>query len=106
VHVRPRRVARHHEALEAAAYFTALEAIQNASKHAGDRASIVVDLAEEDGELRFEVRDDGPGFEPHRAVGSGIPGMRERLAAVGGRLEVESSPGRGTRVRGLLPLPA
>jgi signal transduction histidine kinase len=84
----------------------ALEAIQNASKHGGDHASIVVDLSEEDGELRFEVRDDGPGFEPRRALGSGIPGMRERLVAVGGRLEVDSSPGRGTRVRGVVPLPA
>jgi signal transduction histidine kinase len=106
VHVRPQPAARHHEALEAAVYFAALEAIQNASKHGGDHASIVVDLSEEDGELRFEVRDDGPGFEPRRALGSGIPGMRERLVAVGGRLEVDSSPGRGTRVRGVVPLPA
>jgi len=58
-----------------------------------------------EGELRFEIADDGCGFAAGpRNGGSGITGMSDRLAAVGGELWVESTPGEGTRVRGHLPL--
>ena len=58
--------------------------------------------------LEFEIRDEGQGFR-HRvgaAEGRGLTNMQERLAALGGTLEVESAPGGGTRVRGGVPLGA
>jgi signal transduction histidine kinase len=51
--------------------------------------------------LSFEVSDGG-GFEPEVGQGSGIQGMANRLDAIGGRLEIESEPGRGTIVRGII----
>ncbi len=91
--------------LEVAAYFCCLEAIQNAAKHAPG-ASVVVRLDRDADGLAFEVADDGPGFDPDLTGpdGSGVLGMRDRVAAVGGTLLVESSPGRGTTVRGRIPL--
>lgn len=88
---------------ESTVYFCCMEAIQNATKHAGGATRISIRLWCEDG-VRFEVRDDGAGFEidPERP-GSGITGMRDRLEASGGRLRVESGPGQGTCVTGLLP---
>ena len=89
---------------EAAVYFVCLEAVQNATKYA--RASDVrIRLARRDGHLAFEVSDDGIGFDASRAeTGSGLRNMRDRLAAFGGDVEIESSPGSGTRVRGRVPL--
>ena len=88
--------------VEAVVYFCCLEALQNAAKHAGARAvSIVVS----DGhELRFEVRDDGRGFDvDHDDLGHGLTNIRDRLGAVGGTLQVASRPHRGTRVAGTIP---
>ena len=89
---------------EAAVYFVCLEAVQNATKYA--RASDVrVHLTRRNGHLAFEVSDDGIGFDASRAeTGSGLRNMRDRLAAFGGDVEIESSPGSGTRVRGRVPL--
>jgi signal transduction histidine kinase len=89
---------------ESAVYFCCLEALQNVAKHADGATAIGVRLrAGED--LRFEVGDDGCGFLAGNSNGgSGITGMRDRLAAVGGELWVESTPGGGTRVRGRVPL--
>jgi signal transduction histidine kinase len=89
---------------ESAVYFCCLEAMQNAAKHADGASRIEIALSNE-GELRFEVSDDGCGFAPQRVgEGSGITGMRDRLAAVGGELRVESSAGAGTRVHGRISL--
>ncbi len=91
-------------AVEAAVYFCCLEALQNVAKHAPAAA---VDLRVEatPGELRFEVRDDGPGFDPAVApAGSGLRGLADRLGAVGGRLAVTSVPGQGTTVSGSVPI--
>jgi signal transduction histidine kinase len=90
--------------LEAAVYFCALEALQNAAKYA--RASaITIGFEERDGALEFRVTDDGVGFDPAvRPAGTGIQGMRDRMAVFGGNAEVESSPGRGTTVRGRVPI--
>jgi signal transduction histidine kinase len=90
---------------EAAVYFVCLEAVQNATKYA--RASDVrVRLSRRgNGHLTFEVSDDGIGFDASRAeAGSGLRNMRDRLAAFGGDVEIESSPGSGTRVHGRVPV--
>jgi signal transduction histidine kinase len=92
--------------IEAAVYFCCLEAMQNAVKHAPDATSlsVVLDLR---GDLRFEVRDDGPGFSlAEDDAGHGLVNMRDRIEAVGGRLDVFSACGAGTRVSGSIPLAA
>ena len=91
--------------VEAAAYFCCLEALQNAMKHAGPAATVVVRVWEEAGALRFAVTDDGVGLDPSaKATGTGFVNMRDRLGAIGGTLRVDSSPGAGTSVLGVLPL--
>ena len=61
-------------------------------------------LAREGGRLRVEVADDGGGgADP--AAGTGLRGLADRVAALDGRLEVESVPGRGTTVRAVIPCP-
>jgi len=93
-------VGRHDEAVEAAVYFSTLEAVNNARKYA-DGAAISVRLRESDGALRAVVRDEGPGFTPGsgRGPGRGMRNLATRLAAVSGRVDVESAPGAGTTVR-------
>ena len=100
----PDGIGRYPEAIERAVYFSALEALQNATKHARGAKQITIFLT--DGEdLRFEVRDDGDGFDPAACVpGAGIANMRDRLAAVDGAFELRSEPGRGTVVSGSVPL--
>jgi signal transduction histidine kinase len=94
-------ISRHDEAVEHAVYFCCLEALQNAAKHGGPHPSALVRLTEQDGELCFEVVDDGVGFLPHSASrGEGLVNLADRMRAVGGTLTVESAPGRGARVRG------
>jgi signal transduction histidine kinase len=96
---------RYSRELEAAVYFCCIEALQNAGKYAGAGATARVRLWEEAGGLLFEVVDDGAGFDAGTAgQGAGITNMSDRIGAVGGRLHVESKPGRGTRVTGLVPL--
>ncbi|GAB6197340.1 sensor histidine kinase [Lysobacter xanthus] len=81
----------------------AQEALNNIAKHARAR-SVLVRLVERDGDLQLQVLDDGIGFDPaQRASGSGLSGMRERLRLFGGRLEVHSAPGNGTRLRAVVP---
>jgi signal transduction histidine kinase len=90
--------------VESAAYFSCLEAVQNAAKHASGATVVVVELSD-NGVLRFEVRDGGAGFDAETArAGIGLTSMRDRLAAVGGELAIVSAPGRGTRVIGRIPL--
>ncbi len=92
--------------IESAAYFCCLEAVQNVAKHAAGASAAVIELAD-DGALRFEVRDDGAGFDERAASpGVGLTSMRDRLAAVGGVLAIVSAPGKGTRVVGRIPLAA
>jgi signal transduction histidine kinase len=90
--------------VESAVYFCCLEALQNATKHAVGASVVRIELRD-DGPFSFEVADDGCGFAANgRGAGSGITGMHDRLAAVGGELRVESNPGAGTRVRGRISL--
>jgi len=90
--------------LEAAVYFCTLEALQNATKYA--HASVItIGFRERDGALEFSVADDGVGFSTEtNGNGTGIQGMRDRMAVFGGDAEIESSPGRGTIVRGRVPV--
>jgi signal transduction histidine kinase len=85
------------EEVEGASYFTVAEALANVSKHAAaTRAE--VRLARSDDALRIAVHDDGEGFDLATAVGEGLANLAERLAALGGRLDVVSTPGQGTTV--------
>jgi signal transduction histidine kinase len=85
-------------------YFCVLEALQNVAKYA-EASSATVRLSREGGRLRFEVQDDGRGFDPGtRAYGTGLQGMADRLEALGGSVRVESRPGQGTTVVGELPV--
>jgi signal transduction histidine kinase len=95
---------RHPAETESAVYFCCLEALQNASKHAEGATGVSIRVS--DGAiLAFEVADDGCGFSPAAgAEGSGLTGMRDRLAALGGQLRIESVPGGGTRVLGRVPI--
>jgi signal transduction histidine kinase len=90
--------------IESAAYFCCLEALQNAAKHSG-AASVTVTISSDRDHLRFTVDDAGSGFAQNgRNGGAGLTNMRDRLAAVGGRIEIESEPGVGTRVSGEVPI--
>jgi len=90
--------------LEAAVYFCTLEALQNAAKYAR-ATSITIAFRERDDDLEFSVADDGVGFSTEtNGSGTGIQGMRDRMAVFGGDAEIESSPGRGTIVRGRVPV--
>jgi signal transduction histidine kinase len=104
--VRASEVGRYLQEIEAAVYFCCLEALQNAAKHAGEGASCVVSLREEAGGLLFEVADDGAGFDlgARGGSGAGFVNMGDRVGAIGGSVNVESAPGRGTRVYGVVPV--
>jgi len=95
---------RHSETIELAVYFSCLEALQNAAKHAGRGASVGIWLSDGDDGLRFRVEDDGRGFEPARTEpGAGLSNLADRLAAVGGSILIDSAPGGGTRIAGHIP---
>jgi signal transduction histidine kinase len=105
--VRATSLGRYPADIEAAVYFCCLEAMQNACKHAGERATIRLRVQEEPGTLRFDVTDDGTGFDTTgHGVGAGLRNMADRMGAFGGRLLVESAPGEGTQVTGTVPVPA
>jgi signal transduction histidine kinase len=90
--------------VEATAYRVVQEALTNVAKH-GRAERVWITLTEANGWLDLEVRDDGVGFDPsdQRGHGFGLTGMRERIGLAGGRIEVESAPGTGTRLRAVLP---
>ena len=89
--------------VEATAYFVVSEALTNVVKHAhADRAAVTARV--ERGMLRLEIRDEGVGGALVQD-GSGLHGLQDRVAALDGRLVVDSSDGRGTRVCALLPVP-
>ena len=98
-------IGRYPQEVEAAAYFSCLEALQNVAKYAG-ASSAIVTLSDGEGQLRFEVTDDGIGFDPSAVGhGTGLQGIADRLGALRGVLQVTSAEGRGTTVVGTIPIP-
>jgi signal transduction histidine kinase len=93
-------IGRYPQEVESAVYFCTLEALNNVAKYA-EASRAEISLAQHDGGLTFTVADDGVGFDADtKAYGTGLQGMRDRLDAIGGTLEVRSQPGRGTTVTG------
>ncbi|MGE5791174.1 MAG: PAS domain S-box protein, partial [Bacteroidota bacterium] len=97
-------------AVETACFRIVQEAMTNAVRHAG-ASRLAVSLRVEDGALVLAVRDDGQGFDPASAArraargeSAGLSGMEERAQLAGGRLEMNTAPGRGTEVRVVFPL--
>jgi signal transduction histidine kinase len=96
-------VSRYPPEVEAAVYFCCLEALQNVAKYAGASGAFIR-LVDKGGHLRFEVEDDGEGFDPASTRhGTGLQGIADRLEAIGGTIEVRSAPGEGTTVAGYVP---
>jgi signal transduction histidine kinase len=92
--------------VDRAAFRIAQEALTNVTRHAGG-AAVTVLVGYGDDALTVQVDDDGPGSVANSGgSGRGITGMRERAAALGGRLDAGPRPGGGFRVRAWLPLPA
>jgi signal transduction histidine kinase len=97
-------VVRYDQDIEAAVYFSCLEALQNIAKYA-TASTASIQIAQRNGSLEFIVTDDGAGFDPMTvARGSGLQGMTDRIDAIGGNLTIESAPGAGTTVRGTVPV--
>jgi len=82
-------------------YLCCLEALRNTAEHAGSGAQVTIVLGREGDTVLFEVRDDGAGFGPTHEL-TGLDRVRARIESLGGRLTVESEPGAGTRVAGVL----
>jgi PAS domain S-box-containing protein len=89
------------EPVEAAAYYVVSEALANVAKYA-EASSVAVSIASVNGHAVVEIADDGlGGADP--AKGSGLRGLVDRVEALDGRLQVESPPGQGTRIRVVIP---
>jgi signal transduction histidine kinase len=96
-------IGRHPRQIESTIYFCVLEALQNISKYA-NASSVTVTLTPTDGAVRFEVVDDGDGFDPATVTrGAGLTNMEDRLGAVNGVLTITSVPGKGTSLVGSTP---
>ena len=103
LHVIVEGVDRMRSDLETALYFCALEALQNAAKHAGATAA-TVRVRRTAGGVELVVADDGSGFSPAAVgPGSGLANMTDRAESVGGRIRVDSAPGRGAVIAVRVP---
>jgi signal transduction histidine kinase len=89
------------ERVESASYFVVAEALTNVVKYAG-ATHATVNLSRQNGHVLVEVADDGVGGA-NPSNGSGLAGLADRISSLGGQLEVDSSPGRGTTVRAAIP---
>jgi len=97
-------VGRYDPEIETTVYYACIEALQNAAKHAAGATGVWISMSDT-GNLRFEVYDDGAGFAvASHSPGTGLTNLRDRLAAVGGVVTIESEIGVGTRVAGMLPV--
>jgi signal transduction histidine kinase len=104
--VRADGLGRYAPEVEAAVYFSCLEALQNVAKYAAASSATVI-LAQSNGHLTFEVVDDGRGFDlAVERTGTGLQGIADRLGALHGEVTIRSEPGAGTRVRGRIEVGA
>jgi signal transduction histidine kinase len=98
------------DSVKTCVYRIVQEALHNCEKHSG-AARVRVAVLQDPGLLRIEINDDGRGFlvnekgMPSITTGLGLLGMRERATIVGGSLEIDSAPGRGTRLSLRIPVP-
>ncbi len=91
--------------VEAAVYFSCLEALQNAAKHAGDAATATISASHDGTTLTLTVSDNGCGFDPATtAHGTGLTNMADRIAVVGGNLHIDTHPLQGTHVTITIPI--
>src|SRR5581483_2550361 len=104
VEVAAEGMGRYPQEVESAVYFCVLEALNNVAKYAA-ATSATIRLEAHDDVLSFTIDDDGVGFDPDAVRGTGLQGMIDRIDAVGGTVEIASGPGRGTSIRGRLPIP-
>jgi signal transduction histidine kinase len=98
-------IGRFPQEIEAAVYFCVLEGLQNIAKYAQARTALVR-VSRNATDLRFEVTDDGRGFDQAATgYGTGLQGIADRLSALDGSLDVRSAPGEGTTLAGTVPVP-
>jgi signal transduction histidine kinase len=91
------------DALRTCIYRVVQEALHNVSSHSGARTA-TVSVHQTDGSLALAVEDDGSGFDSERIRGLGLLGMEERVKQLGGRIDIQSQPGKGTALRVTLPI--
>ena len=92
--------------VEECLFRVAQEALNNISKHAAAKKVGVV-MVLEDKNIKLSINDDGTGFDPgstHRPTAVGLAGIRERITAVNGRVDIKSAPGQGTELTVLVPI--
>jgi len=105
--VESRGFGRYTAPIERGVYYSCVEALQNAVKHAGPNALVLIRLTGEPGRVTFSVDDSGIGFDPARVdVGVGLVNLADRVDVMGGRLTIDSYPGMGTRIHGEIPIAA
>ena len=97
VHLDLDSLGRYPTSTEAALYYCCSEALQNAAKHGGSGTTVTVTSHADDKTLTLTISDTGRGFDS-ATIGMGLTNMTDRLSAVGGRLVIDSQPGRGTRI--------
>jgi signal transduction histidine kinase len=90
--------------IELATYYCCSEALQNVAKHAGDNATVDVDIRDAGSRVEFEIADTGRGYLTTTQPGHGLANMKLRVSRLLGDLNITSSPGNGCTVRGWLPL--
>jgi signal transduction histidine kinase len=100
---------RYPAAFETALFRVCQEAMSNIARHA-QAETVLVQLSESGGVIRIEIEDDGRGFEPSRVSHAerrhfGLMGIEERVEILGGKVQIESAPGKGTRITLEVPLP-
>ncbi|MFC5827501.1 sensor histidine kinase [Nonomuraea insulae] len=96
-------IGRYPPEIEINVYFCLLEALRNAIRHAGEKATVTITLQDRNG-LSFDFRDTGIGCHPDLIhTGSGMINMNDRLGAIGGTLTIDTSPGGGLHLHGHLP---
>jgi signal transduction histidine kinase len=92
-----RGLSRYPSSTEAALYYCCSEALQNAAKHGGPGTDVVITTHADGQTLKLTIGDTGRGFDP-TTRGNGLTNMTDRLSAIGGRLVIDTAPGRGTRI--------